>query len=95
MKFPQPASRFALVGVFVAQAAGKENEGVRVAVTGAASHVHRAKSIEDALGKSFTADAAKLGDHDLLRNFAALVVPRGEPVPSRGHALDRERSVGR
>ncbi len=54
-KFPQPASRFALVGVFVAQTAG----GVRVAVTGAASHVHRAKAIEDALAKSFTAAAAK------------------------------------
>jgi aerobic carbon-monoxide dehydrogenase medium subunit len=59
MKFPQPASRFALVGVFVAQTTGKGNEGVRVAVTGAASHVHRAKPIEDALTKSFTADAAK------------------------------------
>jgi carbon-monoxide dehydrogenase medium subunit len=55
VKFPQPASRFALVGVFVAQTAG----GARVAVTGAASHVHRAKPIEDALAKSFTADAAK------------------------------------
>jgi aerobic carbon-monoxide dehydrogenase medium subunit len=55
VKFPQPASRFALVGVFVAQTAG----GVRVAVTGASSHAHRAKPIEDALGKSFTADAAK------------------------------------
>jgi aerobic carbon-monoxide dehydrogenase medium subunit len=28
-------------------------------VTGAASHVHRAKAIEDALAKNFTADAAK------------------------------------
>jgi carbon-monoxide dehydrogenase medium subunit len=55
MKFPQPASRFALVGVFVAQTAG----GVRVAVTGAASHVHRATALEAALAKSFTADAAK------------------------------------
>ena len=55
MKFPQPASRFALVGVFVAQGAG----GVRVAVTGAASSVHRATAMEQALGKSFTADAAK------------------------------------
>jgi len=54
-KFPQPASRFALVGVFVAQTAG----GVRVAVTGAASHVHRATAIEEALSKNFTADAAK------------------------------------
>src|SRR6266853_985460 len=55
VKFPQPASRFALVGVFVAQTAG----GVRVAVTGAASHVHRAKAIEDALAKNLTVDAAK------------------------------------
>ncbi len=55
MKFPQPASRFALVGVLVAQTPG----GVRVAVTGAASHVHRATAIEAALTKSFTADAAR------------------------------------
>jgi carbon-monoxide dehydrogenase medium subunit len=54
-KFPQPASRFALVGVFVAQT----GSGVRVAVTGAASSVFRSKPLEDALGKSFTADAAK------------------------------------
>jgi carbon-monoxide dehydrogenase medium subunit len=54
-KFPQPASRFALVGVFVAQTA----DGVRAAVTGASSTVHRAKAIEQALGKNFTADAAK------------------------------------
>ena len=55
VKFPQPASRFALVGVFVAQTGG----GERVAVTGAASHVHRATAIETALAKSFTADAAR------------------------------------
>jgi carbon-monoxide dehydrogenase medium subunit len=54
-KFAQPASRFALVGVFVAQT----GSGVRVAVTGAASSVFRAKPIEDALAKSFSADAAK------------------------------------
>lgn len=54
-KFRNPASRFALVGVFVAQTGG----GVRVAVTGAASHVHRATAIEAALARSFTADAAK------------------------------------
>jgi carbon-monoxide dehydrogenase medium subunit len=55
VKFPNPASRFALVGVFVAQTQG----GVRVAVTGAAAHVHRATSIENALAKNFTPDAAK------------------------------------
>ena len=54
-KYKQPASRFALVGVFVAQTAG----GVRVAVTGAKSHVFRATQIEQALAKSFTAEAAK------------------------------------
>ena len=55
VKFPQPASHFALVGVFVAQT----STGVRVAVTGAGPCVFRAKAIEDALAKSFTADAAK------------------------------------
>ena len=55
VKYKQPASRFALIGVFVAQTAG----GVRVAVTGAKGAVFRAKAIEDALTKSFTADAAK------------------------------------
>ena len=55
MKFVQPASRFALVGVFVAQTGG----GVRVAVTGAAPSVFRAKPLEDALTKNFSADAAK------------------------------------
>ncbi|HKU84870.1 MAG TPA: xanthine dehydrogenase family protein subunit M [Casimicrobiaceae bacterium] len=55
-KFPNPASRFALVGVFVAKLA---DDGVRVAVTGAAPSVFRSKEIESALAKSFTADAAK------------------------------------
>jgi carbon-monoxide dehydrogenase medium subunit len=55
VKFPNPASRFALVGVFVAQTAA----GVRVAVTGAAPSAFRSKPLEDALAKSFTADAAK------------------------------------
>ena len=54
-KFRQPASRFALVGVFVAQTAA----GVRVAVTGAKSHVFRAQALEDALAASFTPEAAK------------------------------------
>jgi carbon-monoxide dehydrogenase medium subunit len=55
VKFRQPASRFALVGVFVAQGAG----GVRVAVTGAKGSVFRATAIEAALAKSFTPEAAK------------------------------------
>ena len=55
-KFPNPASRFALVGVFVAQLA---DGSVRAAVTGAAPAVFRAAPIETALAKSFTPDAAK------------------------------------
>lgn len=55
IKYKQPASRFALVGVFVCQGAG----GVRVAVTGAKGSVFRAKALEDALAKSFTPEAAK------------------------------------
>ena len=50
LKFRQPASRFAIVGVFVAKTAG----GVRVAVTGAGACVFRAKALEDALAKSFS-----------------------------------------
>src|SRR5439155_1818430 len=55
-KFPNPASRFALVGVFVAQLA---DGSVRAAVTGAAPAVFRSAPIEAALAKSFTPDAAK------------------------------------
>ena len=54
MKFVQPASRFALVGVFVAQT----DAGVRVAVTGAANGVFRHKGLEAALASSFTAASA-------------------------------------
>jgi carbon-monoxide dehydrogenase medium subunit len=53
MKFPNPASRYAIVGVMVAQTAG----GVRVAVTGAGPCVFRARDFEQALASSFTADA--------------------------------------
>ena len=55
VKYKQPASRFALIGVFVSQGAGD----VRVAVTGAKGSVFRAASIEAALAKSFTPEAAK------------------------------------
>jgi carbon-monoxide dehydrogenase medium subunit len=53
MKFPNPASRYAMVGVFVAKTKG----GVRVAVTGAASSAFRESAMEAALAKSFTPDA--------------------------------------
>ena len=55
-KFPNPASRYAMVGVFVAEGAG----GVRVAVTGAGKDVvFRHEGLEAALAGDFTAAAAK------------------------------------
>lgn len=54
MKFEQPASRFALVGVFVA----KFFDGVRVAVTGASNDgVFRWSEAEAALSSDFSASA--------------------------------------
>ena len=54
MKFKQPASRFALIGVFVAQ----RDDGVRVAVTGGGNGVFRHAGLERALSASFTPEAA-------------------------------------
>ncbi len=54
MKFRQPASRFALIGVFVAETSA----GVRVAVTGGGHGVFRHKGLEEALSRSFTAESA-------------------------------------
>lgn len=53
VKFRQPASRFALVGVFVARTA----KSVRVAVTGAGACAFRVKALEEALTKSFTPES--------------------------------------
>jgi carbon-monoxide dehydrogenase medium subunit len=54
-KFPNPASRYAIVGVMVAQTGG----GVRVAVTGAGPSVFRLPEFESALAGNFAADAIK------------------------------------
>lgn len=48
-KFPNPASRYAIAGVFVAETAA----GVRVAVTGAGPGVFRASPLEAALARRF------------------------------------------
>lgn len=53
VKFPQPASLFALIGVFVAET----DHGLRVAVTGGGSGVFRQQAMEAALAKSFTPEA--------------------------------------
>lgn len=50
LKFPNPASRYAVVGVMVARTAAK----VRVAVTGAGPRVFRVPAMEQALARSFT-----------------------------------------
>ena len=54
-KFPNPASRYAMVGVMVAKTGG----GVRVAVTGAGPSVFRVPEMEKALAGNFSPDAVK------------------------------------
>jgi len=52
-KFPNPASRYAIVGVYVAQL----KKEIRVAVTGVESCVFRCKKLEDALSSNFSTSA--------------------------------------
>ncbi|MFO1320272.1 MAG: xanthine dehydrogenase family protein subunit M [Burkholderiales bacterium] len=69
-KFPNPASRYALVGVFV----GEGRDGIRVAVTGAGPVVFRVPALEAALAKSFTPAAAasvKIASTDLNTDMHA------------------------
>jgi aerobic carbon-monoxide dehydrogenase medium subunit len=54
-KFRNPASRYAIVGVFVARTPA----GVRVAVTGAGPSVFRVSAMETALAGNFSPDAIK------------------------------------
>jgi carbon-monoxide dehydrogenase medium subunit len=54
-KFPNPASRYAMVGVFVADVLGS----IRVAVTGAGPCVFRQEALEAALTEDFSPAAAK------------------------------------
>jgi carbon-monoxide dehydrogenase medium subunit len=53
LKFPHPASGYAVVGVFVARFGPK----VRVAVTGAGPHAFRVPEMEEALAKDFSPEA--------------------------------------
>ena len=52
-KFPNPASRYAIAGVMVS----RTGTTVRVAVTGAGTHVFRVKAMEDALMRNFSSEA--------------------------------------
>ncbi|MBT3427152.1 MAG: xanthine dehydrogenase family protein subunit M [Gammaproteobacteria bacterium] len=70
VKFPNPASRYATVGVLVAKTA----TGVRVAVTGAAASVFRATAMEEALGNDFSVDAlaaVKVSEDDMNADIHA------------------------
>ena len=68
-KFVQPASRFALVGVYVA----KYSDGVRVAITGASNNgVFRWAEAEAALSANFDAaalDGLSLPDDDMISDL--------------------------
>ncbi|NTJ11794.1 FAD binding domain-containing protein [Rhizobium lusitanum] len=57
VKFAQPASRFALVGVFLSRDAERS---VRVAVTGAGPSVFRCRDLEAALNTDFRPEAARI-----------------------------------
>ncbi len=84
MKFKQPASRFAMVGVFVAQS----DAGVRVAVTGAGNGVFRHAGLEAALAKSFTPEAAasvKIDATDLNADIHASAAYRANLVSVQTH----------
>ena len=80
MKFKQQASRFAMVGVFIAQFDGD----VRVAVTGASSGgVFRHAGLESALNKSFTPEAAaavKIDATDLNHDIHATAAYRANII---------------
>jgi len=54
-KLPNPASRYAVVGVMAAET----NNGIRLAVTGAGACAFRVPAMEAALAKSFTAASLK------------------------------------
>jgi carbon-monoxide dehydrogenase medium subunit len=89
VKFKQPASRFALVGVFVAQGP----QGVRVAVTGAKDAVFRVPDLEVALNSRFVAQAARscmLSPDSLFSDLHASAAYRAALIPVlAARAVDR------
>ncbi|CAM2181802.1 FAD-binding PCMH-type domain-containing protein [Paraburkholderia sacchari] len=80
-KFFNPASHFALTGVFVAQFA---DGAVRVAITGAAASVFRSGALEDALKASFTPAAARavsIAPDELNTDLHASAAYRAHLIP--------------
>jgi aerobic carbon-monoxide dehydrogenase medium subunit len=84
-KFKNPASHFALTGVFVAKFAnGAAGGPVRVAVTGAAPSVFRAEALEQALAANFTSAAARavtVAADDLNTDLHASAAYRAHLIP--------------
>ena len=79
-KFPNPASRYALTGVFVSQDA---NGKVRVGVTGAAASAFRATDFEAALSKDFSAKAIsgiKISPQGLMSDMHATAAYRAHLI---------------
>jgi carbon-monoxide dehydrogenase medium subunit len=60
-KFPHPASKYAVAGVFVASTVAKAGGGIRVAVTGAGPKVFRLPALESVLASNFSPDAVTGG----------------------------------
>jgi carbon-monoxide dehydrogenase medium subunit len=83
LKFEQPASRFALVGVCVA----RNGATVRVGVTGAKACAFRCTELERALQASFTPQAARavrVPADDLLSDLHATAEYRAHLIPVIG-----------
>lgn len=79
LKFPNPASRYAIVGVMVAETGG----GVRVAVTGAAASVFRVPEMEAALASNLSPDAidgVQVGTAEFNEDLHASAEYRGHLV---------------
>ena len=84
-KFRQPASRFALIGVFVAET----DAGVRVAITGAGNGVFRHAGLEAALTRSFTpeaVDAVAIDAAELNGDLHASAAYRADLIRSQTRA---------
>ena len=93
-KFANPASRYAMAGVFVARVDG----AVRVAVTGAGPGVFRVAEMEAALNKDFQAEALKgiaVPEADLLADIHASAGYRAHLIGvMAGRAVDAANANG-
>ena len=78
-KYPNPASRYAIVGVYVA----KHKKGVNVGVTGAKPYVYNEKNISSVLSKRFSSsaiDGIKISSSDMNSDIHASAEYRANMV---------------